>query len=145
MIPEVVRPILEKRTGKEREFEMPATCPVCGTPIARDEGAVRHYCPNPACPARVAQEFGHFAGRGGMDIEGAGWAVLEQLLQRGLVKSRGDFYRLKVEDLESLDRFARKSAENLAASIGRSKRRPLGRILNGSASRRSAGRPRSTS
>ena len=84
VIPEVVRPILEKRTGKEREFEMPATCPVCGTPIARDEGAVRHYCPNLACPARVGQEFGHFAGRGGMDIEGAGWAVLQQLLQRGL-------------------------------------------------------------
>ena len=66
-----------------------------------------------------------------MDIEGAGWAVLEQLLQRGLVKSRGDFYRLKVEDLETLDRYARKSAENLAGSIERSRRRPLGRILNG--------------
>ena len=66
---------LEKRTGKEREYEMPATCPVCGTPIVRDEGAVRHYCPNLACPARVGQEFGHFVGRGGMDIEGAGWAV----------------------------------------------------------------------
>ncbi len=131
VIPEVVRPIVERRTGKEREFDMPATCPVCDTPIARDEGAVRHYCPNLACPARVGQEFGHFAGRGGMDIEGAGWAVLQQLLQRGLVKSRGDFYRLKVEDLETLDRYARKSAENLAASIARSKRRPLGRILNG--------------
>jgi DNA ligase (NAD+) len=130
VIPEVVRPIVERRTGAERVFEMPATCPVCGTPIARDEGAVRHYCPNLACPARVAQEFAHFAGRGGMDIEGAGWAVLEQLLQRGLVRTRGDFYRLTVEDLESLDRFARKSAENLAGSIDRSRRRPLGRILN---------------
>ena len=66
-----------------------------------------------------------------MDIEGAGWAVLTQLLQRGLVKTRGDFYRLTVEDLESLDRFARKSAENLYASIQRSKTRPLGRVLNG--------------
>ena len=56
---------------------MPATCPVCGTPVVQDEGAVRVYCPNPACPARVGQEFGHFVGRGGMDIEGAGWAVLE--------------------------------------------------------------------
>ena len=73
----------------------------------------------PTSPARPgsAQEFGHFVGRGGMDIEGAGWAVLSQLLQRGLVKTRGDFYRLTVEDLESLDRFARKSAENLYASI----------------------------
>jgi DNA ligase (NAD+) len=130
VIPEVVRPIPERRTGAEREFEMPEACPVCGTRVVRDEGAVRHYCPNLQCPARVSQEYAHFVGRGGMDIEGAGWAVLEQLLQRGLVRSRGDFYRLKVDDLEGLDRFARKSAENLAASIERSRRRPLARILN---------------
>jgi DNA ligase (NAD+) len=129
VIPEVVRPIPERRTGTEREFEMPAACPVCGTGIVQDEGAVRHYCPNLACPARVAQEFGHFAGRGGMDIEGAGWHVLEQLLQRGLVKRRGDFYRLSIEDLESLERFARKSAENLHASIQKSRRRPLERVI----------------
>jgi DNA ligase (NAD+) len=130
VIPEVVRPLPERRTGAEREFEMPATCPVCDTPIVRDEGAVRHYCPNLACPARVAQEFGHFAGRGGMDIEGAGWAVLTQLLSRGMIRTRGDFYRLTVDDLMTLERFARKSAENLAAAIERSRRRPLGRILN---------------
>ncbi len=129
VIPEVVRPLVERRTGDEREFEMPDTCPVCGTPIVRDEGAVRHYCPNLACPARVSQEFGHFVGRGGMDIEGAGWAVLSQLLQRGMVKRRGDFYRLSVVDLESLERFARKSAENLFGRIQRSRRRPLDRIL----------------
>jgi DNA ligase (NAD+) len=129
VIPEVVRPIVERRTGAEREFEMPATCPVCGTPVVRDEGAVRHYCPNPVCPARVGQEYGHFAGRGGMDIEGAGWAVLSQLLERGLVKRRGDFYRLSVEDLESLERFARKSAENLHAAIQKSRRRPLERVI----------------
>jgi DNA ligase (NAD+) len=130
VIPEVVRPIPERRTGAERVFEMPAACPVCGTPIVRDEGAVRHYCPNPKCPARLSQEFGHFAGRGGMDIEGLGWVVLEQLLERGLVKTRGDFYRLSLEDLMSLDRFARKSAENLKTSIERSRRRPLARVLN---------------
>jgi DNA ligase (NAD+) len=130
VIPEVVRPIPERRTGAEREFEMPAACPVCGTSVARDEGAVRHYCPNPDCPARRSQEFGHFAGRGGMDIEGAGWSVLSQLLERGMVKTRGDFYRLSVDDLMSLDRFARKSAENLKASIERSRRRPLARVLN---------------
>ena len=130
VIPEVVRPIPERRTGAERPFEMPATCPVCGTPIVRDEGAVRQYCPNPRCPARLSQEFAHFAGRGGMDIEGAGWAVLEQLLERGLGKTRGDFYRLTVENLESLDRFGRKSAENLKASIEKSRRRPLARVLN---------------
>lgn len=130
IIPEVVRSIPERRTGAEREFEMPAACPVCGTAVVRDEGAVRHYCPNGLCAARLAQEFAHFAGRGGMDIEGAGWAVLEQLLERGLIKTRGDFYRLTVDDLESLDRFARRSAENLKASIERSRRRPLARILN---------------
>jgi len=129
VIPEVVGPVLAKRTGDERVWDMPATCPVCGTGIVRDEGAVRHYCPNLACPARVGQEFGLFAGRGGMDIEGAGWHVLEQLLQRGLVKQRGDFYRLSVEDLEGLERFARKSAENLYGAIQRSRRRPLERLI----------------
>ncbi len=131
VIPEIVRPITERRTGAEREFEMPAGCPVCGTAVTRDPDAVRHYCPNLACPARVGQEFGHFVSRGAMDIEGAGWKVLVQLLERGLVKRRGDFYRLTVEDLESLDRFARKSAENLKASIDRSRVRPLYRIISG--------------
>ena len=130
VIPEVVGPLLELRTGAEVEFEMPAVCPVCGTPVARDEGAVRHYCPNLRCPARIAQEYGHFAGRGGMDIEGAGWAVVEQLLQRGLIGSRADFFRLDVETLMTLDRFASKSAENLVAAIDRARRRPLARILN---------------
>jgi DNA ligase (NAD+) len=131
VIPEVVRPLVDRRTGEEREFVMPADCPVCGTAVVQDEGAVRVYCPNPACPARVSQEFSHFVGRGGMDIEGAGWKVLEQLLQRGMVKQRGDFYRLSVEDLESLDRFGHKSAENLHRAIQKSRRRPLARILNG--------------
>jgi DNA ligase (NAD+) len=131
VIPEVVRPIVEKRTGAEREYEMPARCPVCDTPIVRDEGAVRFYCPNPACPARVSQEFGNFVGRGGMDIEGAGWKVLEQLLQTGLVKRRGDFFRLSVEQLEGLERFGRKSAENLHAAIQKARRRPLERLIAG--------------
>ncbi len=132
VIPEVVRPIVEKRKGTEREFEMPAVCPVCGTAVVQDEGAVRVYCPNVACPARLSQEFGHFVGRGGMDIEGAGWAVLSQLLERGLVKSRADFFRLTVEDLEGLERFAHKSAENLHGRIAKARvGRPLARVLNG--------------
>src|SRR4249920_3378823 len=131
VIPEVVRPITERRTGAEREYEMPANCPVCGTPVVQDEGAVRVYCPNTRCPARLSQEFGHFVGRGGMDIEGAGWAVLSQLLERGMVHSRADFFRLTVEELESLERFARKSAENLYASIQRARTgRPLAKVLN---------------
>ena len=124
VIPEVVRPIDGRRTGAEREYEMPANCPVCGTPVVQDEGAVRVYCPNTSCPARLSQEFGHFVGRGGMDIEGAGWAVLSQLLERGLVHSRADFFRLTVEDLETLDRYAKKSAENLSAADRASSRRP---------------------
>jgi DNA ligase (NAD+) len=131
VIPEVVRPLVERRTGAEREFQMPERCPVCDTPVVRDEGAVRVYCPNAACPARVAQEFAHFVGRGGMDIEGAGWKALEQLLQTGLIHRRGDVYRLRVEDIETLERFGHKSAENLHASIERSKRRPVARVLNG--------------
>jgi DNA ligase (NAD+) len=127
VIPEVVRSLPERRTGAEIEWDMPAACPVCGRPVVRDEGAVRHYCANPACPARVGQEFGYFAG--GMDIDGMGWAVLSQLLQRGMVKRRGDFFRLTVEDLESLDRFARKSAENLHGAIRKARRRPLERLI----------------
>jgi DNA ligase (NAD+) len=127
VIPEVVGPIVERRTGAEREWDMPATCPVCGTPIVRDEGAVRHYCPNLACPARVGQEFGLFVGA--MDIEGAGWKSLQQLLQTGLVKRRGDFFRLSVEDLEGLERFGRKSAENLYGNIQKARRRPLERVI----------------
>jgi DNA ligase (NAD+) len=132
VIPEVVRPIVERRTGDVREFEMPPNCPVCATPVVQDEGAVRVYCPNTRCPARLSQEYGHFVGRGGMDIEGAGWAVLSQLLERGMVHSRADFFRLTAEDLETLDRYAKKSAENLAGRIARARvGRPLGRVLNG--------------
>jgi DNA ligase (NAD+) len=127
VIPEVVGPVVSKRTGMEREWDMPTECPVCDHPVVRDEGAVRHYCANPACPARVGQEFGHFVGS--MDIDGLGWAVLSQLLERGLVKRRGDFFRLSIEDLESLDRFARKSAENLHAAIQKARRRPLERLI----------------
>lgn len=131
VIPEVVRPLTERRTGSEREFLMPERCPVCATPVVQDDGAVRVYCPNTRCPARLAQEYGHFVGRGGMDIEGAGWAVLSQLLERGMVHSRADFFRLQAEALETLERFAKKSAENLVGRIARARvGRPLARVLN---------------
>jgi DNA ligase (NAD+) len=131
VIPEVVRPILDKRPADAREYVVPDACPVCGTRVVRDEGAVRHYCPNPVCPARLSQAYQHFVGRGGMDIEGAGWAVLTQLLERGMVHRRADFFRLTVEELEGLERFARKSAENLHASIRRARTgRPLAKVLN---------------
>ena len=131
VIPEVVRPILEKRPADAREYLVPERCPVCDTPVVQDDGAVRHYCPNPACPARLSQAYAHFVGRGGMDIEGAGWAVLTQLLERGMVHRRADFFALTVEQLETLERFARKSAENLFASIQRARvGRPLAKVLN---------------
>ena len=131
VIPEVVRPILERRPVDARMYEVPAACPVCGTPVVRDEGAVRHYCPNPVCPARLSQAYQHFVGRAGMDIEGAGWAVLTQLLERGMIHRRADVFSLTVEQLEGLERFARRSAENLAAAIERARTgRPLARVLN---------------
>ncbi|MEI7743451.1 MAG: NAD-dependent DNA ligase LigA [Chloroflexota bacterium] len=131
VIPEVVRPILDKRPADAREYVVPADCPVCGTAVVQDEGAVRHYCPNTACPARLAQAYQHFVGRGGMDIEGAGWAVLTQLLERGMVHRRADVFALTVEQLEGLERFGRKSAENLAAAIEKARTsRPLAKVLN---------------
>ena len=129
VIPEVVRVLVERRDGSERLFEMPATCPVCAAPVVQDEGEVRYRCSNPFCPAQVIQGLSHFVGRGGMDIEGAGFAVLEQLLARGLVRGPADLYRLRADDLVELERFGRKSADNLIAAIERSRRRPLARIL----------------
>ncbi len=130
VIPEVVQSLVDRRTGGEVEWQMPATCPVCHAEVVQDEGEVRYHCSNPFCPAQVAQGMGHFAGRGGMDIEGAGWKVLVQLLERGLVKEPADLYRLTLDDVLSLERYAQKSAENLMAAIERSRTRPLWRILN---------------
>jgi DNA ligase (NAD+) len=130
VIPEVVRPLPERRTGEERIWEMPATCPVCHAEVVRDEGEVRYRCTNPFCPAQVVQGMSHFVGRGGMDIEGAGWKVLVQLLERGLVKVPADFYALTLDEILTLERYAQKSAENLLASIQRSRTRPLARILS---------------
>jgi DNA ligase (NAD+) len=108
---------------------MPRRCPVCDSEVIRDEGEVRYRCSNPFCPAQVIQGLSHFVGRGGMDIEGAGFAVLEQLLARGLVEGPADFFRLTADQLVELDRFGPKSADNLIAAIERSRRRPLSRIL----------------
>ena len=128
VIPEVVRPIVEKRTGKEREWDMPAACPVCGQPVVRDEGAVRHYCANLAVPGAGGPGVRPLR-RARWTSTALGWAVLSQLLERGLVKRRGDFFRLSVEDLELLDRFARKSAENLHAAIEKAGSATLARII----------------
>ncbi len=131
VIPEVVAPVLDARTGSEQEWSMPDECPVCGTAVEREEGEVVARCPNPFCAAQRLGGLLHFTGRGGMDVEGAGYAVVVQLVERGLLTEPADLYRLTTEQIEGLDRFARKSAENLFESIQRSRRRPLWRILHG--------------
>jgi len=130
VIPEVVSAVVDARDGTETIWEMPARCPACETPAVRDEGEVAWRCPNPWCPAQRIGGLLHFTGRGGMDIEGAGYAVVNQLAERGLLTEPADLFRLSVETLEGLDRYARKSAENLFASIQAARRRPLARILN---------------
>src|SRR5439155_11628779 len=131
VIPEVVGPVLDARDGTEQEWSMPERCPVCDTPAEREDGGVVWRCPNPWCPAQRLGGLLHFTGRGGVDIEGAGYAVVNQLIERDLLREPSDLYRLSVETLEGLDRYARKSAENLHARIQAALRRPLARIVNG--------------
>ena len=109
---------------------MPERCPVCETPVEHREGEVAYRCPNPACPAKTGQRIGHFVSRGGFDIEGMGWALVEQLQSRGLVADPADIFFLTKEQLLALDRFAEKSASNIYERIQSAKRRPLGRIIN---------------
>ena len=134
VIPEVVRVDREARRGRgvePPEFEMPATCPVCGGPVEHPDGEVAYYCANPACPAKGGQRIGHFVSRGAMDIEGAGWAVITQLMERELVKDPADIFFLTKEQLLSLERYAEKSATNLYERVQAAKSRPLARILYG--------------
>ena len=130
VIPEVVRPVVEARDGSERVFEMPDRCPACGSEARREEGEVVTRCRTPWCPAQRIGNLLHFTGRGGMDIEGAGYAVVRQWLDRGLVREPADIFRLDPETLRGLDRYAEKSAQNLHRSIEAARRRPLARIIN---------------
>ncbi len=129
VIPEVVRVVDEARTGDERDIAAPERCPVCQTAVEHKPGEVAYRCPNPACPAKHVELLLHFVGRGAMDIEGAGPALIWQLRERGMVNDPADLFALKVEDFEQLERFAEKSAQNLHERIQAAKRRPLGRIL----------------
>jgi DNA ligase (NAD+) len=130
VIPEVVSAVVDARDGSEAVWEMPSHCPVCGTEVVREEGEVVTRCPNPYCPAQRIGGLLHFAGRGGMDVDGLGEKIMIQLVERELVREPADVFRLDVETLEGLDRLGRKSAENLAAAIDAARQRPLGRILN---------------
>ncbi|MCL4243924.1 MAG: NAD-dependent DNA ligase LigA, partial [Candidatus Dadabacteria bacterium] len=128
VIPDIVMPIIEKRTGKEKEFVMPSECPVCGTPVER-EGAY-FYCPNLSCPAQLKGRIRHMAGRRAFDIEGLGEKIVEQLLAEGLIKDPADVFYLKKDELTPLERFAEKSAANLIAQIEKSRKVPFDRFIN---------------
>ncbi|MDA8335886.1 MAG: NAD-dependent DNA ligase LigA [Peptococcaceae bacterium] len=129
VIPEVVEVLPDRRRGSEKEFAMPRTCPDCGSPVSRTEGEVAVRCASLACPARLREGLIHFVSRGAMDIRGLGPAVLNQLLEAGLVHDVSDLYALQKEDLLGLERLADKSADNLLAAIDGSRRNPLHRLL----------------
>lgn len=131
VIPEVVEVVTQARTGAEREFTFPTTCPVCGADVERADGEAVARCVGIACPAQVAARLRHWASRGAMDIEGLGPAQIEQLLSRGFVTDPGDLYSLTYEQVLTLDRLAEKSARNLVEAIAASKGRPLPRLIFG--------------
>jgi len=127
VIPKVVR--VSGPGSPRTPFHMPAQCPVCGGKVVREEGEVASRCINTDCPARLKESILHFSSRGVMDIDGLGEALVEQLVDRGLVKSVVDIYSLTAEQLIELERMGRKSAEKLLANIVRSKQLPLPRVL----------------
>ena len=128
VIPEVVMPITDKRTGNEKEFTMPETCPSCKTPVEK-EGSY-YYCPNLSCPAQLKGRIKHLASRRAFDIEGLGEKIVEQLMEVGLVKNLADVFYLTKEDLLPLERFAEKSAANLEDEIEKSKQVSFERFIN---------------
>jgi DNA ligase (NAD+) len=129
VIPEVVKVIASKRTGKEKKFVMPATCPECGSHVVRLEGEAAHRCIGMVCPAQIKEHIAHFASRGGMDIEGLGDKMVAQLVDTKLIRDPADIYFLKKEKLLTLERMAEKSANNLLAAIERSKTPPLEKFI----------------
>ncbi|WP_084057283.1 NAD-dependent DNA ligase LigA [Desulfacinum hydrothermale] len=130
VIPEVLRPVTEKRTGQERPFHMVSQCPSCHGPVVRLEGEVVHRCLNKSCPAQVKAAIRHFAGRDAMDIDGLGQKIISMLVDEGLVKNPADLYRLTEEDLLKLPGFAEKSAANLIRAIQESKTPELANFIN---------------
>lgn len=129
VIPEVVKSIPERRTGKEKEFKMPERCPACGGPVIRPPGEVAYRCENLSCPARIKESIRHFASRRAMDIEGLGEKLVDKLVETGLVRKLSDIYRLRKEDLVNLERMGEKSAQNLLEQIARSKNAGLARLI----------------
>jgi DNA ligase (NAD+) len=130
IIPKVTRVLAEKRPAGSRTFREPAACPVCHKPLVRYEDEVALRCENIACPDQVVRRIEHFASRAGMDIAGLGPAVVEQLVNGGLVTDAGDLYFLQKEKLVALERLGEKSADNLLAAITASKDNPLSELLS---------------
>ena len=127
VIPQVIGPILSRRTGQERVFQMPQSCPVCNSPVVSPEGEVMSRCPNNSCPAQLFETLRHFAGV--MEIEGLGQSWCDALLKADLVKDVADLYYLSQEQLLTLERMGEKLASNILASIDMSKQRSLATLL----------------
>ncbi|MCS7048308.1 MAG: NAD-dependent DNA ligase LigA [Verrucomicrobiae bacterium] len=131
VIPEVVEVVRSKRTGRERVFKMPTTCPACGGPVRRDPEFVAVRCENISCPAQLKRTIQHYGQRRAMDIEGLGEVLVNQLVDAGLVRDVADLYGLRVGQLAALERMGEKSAANIVRAISESRQRPLWRLLHG--------------
>ncbi|MDE2292473.1 MAG: NAD-dependent DNA ligase LigA [Elusimicrobia bacterium] len=130
VIPKVVKVVPEERKGKEKRIVPPAECPVCKGAVQKEPDAVAWRCVNPSCPAQLKRKLLHFACRDGLDVEGFGDAVVEQLVDAGRVKDLADIFSLTKDDLLKLDLFADKRAENLLNALSAAKTRPLSRLIN---------------
>jgi DNA ligase (NAD+) len=131
VIPQVVKPIIERRSGQEQVYHLPERCPLCDTPIVRVPEQAMAYCPNQACPARNLEAIIHFVSKGAMDMDTIGEKMCELLVEAGLIKNVADFYTLTREQLLSLEGIKQKSADNMLNAIEASKHRPLSRLLFG--------------
>lgn len=131
IIPEVVAPIKDLRTGNEQAFEMITDCPKCESKLARPDGEVDHYCLNPECPAKIVASLIHFASRNAMNIDGLGEKIVTQLFEAGLLHRIPDIYTLTTEQLLPLERMADKKVQNLMNAIAASKNQPLEKLLFG--------------
>lgn len=129
VIPEIVKVVKEKRTGKEKLFEMPKTCPVCGAPVIREEGEAVARCIGIECKARNLRNIIHFASKEGMDIEGLGEKIVEQLYEKELIKTIADIYYLRKEDIKTLKKEGEKFASNLIKAIEKSKENSIDKLI----------------
>jgi len=129
IIPKVVKVLPNLRTGKEKEIKIPSKCPICNSEVIRKKGEVGIYCANKNCFSVELEKIKHFVSKKGLNIEGLGSKIIEQLINKGLVANVADLFKLKKGDLEPLERFADKSAQNIIDSIEQSKETELGRFI----------------